>query len=93
MSRGERNSVSWSLCGGRTLGPAPFFVAGIVNVTPDSFYDGGVSAETGAAVDTAMRLFYFLLFLAFVMRSRRPERRGTRPFFGKRLRLWAFRWH
>lgn len=56
MSRGERDSVSWSLCGGRTLGPAPFFVAGIVNVTPDSFYDGGVSAETGAAVATAMRL-------------------------------------
>lgn len=56
MSGREMNAVSWSLCGGRTLGPAPFLLAGIVNVTPDSFYDGGASAETGAAVATAMRL-------------------------------------
>lgn len=56
MNREEMNAVSWSLYGGRTLGPAPFLLAGIVNVTPDSFYDGGVSAEPGAAVATAMRL-------------------------------------
>lgn len=31
----------WTIQGGRVLGPAPFFIAGIVNVTPDSFYDGG----------------------------------------------------
>lgn len=33
------------------LGPAPFFIAGVVNVTPDSFYDGGRhgDASTGVA--------------------------------------------
>ncbi len=31
----------WRLFGGRALGPTPFLVAGIVNATPDSFYDGG----------------------------------------------------
>lgn len=31
----------WSSRGGRGFGPAPFLVAGIVNVTPDSFSDGG----------------------------------------------------
>jgi dihydropteroate synthase len=41
---------------GRVLSPSPFFVAGIVNVTPDSFCDGGVSAEPDQAVVTAMRL-------------------------------------
>lgn len=34
-------NITWTLKGGTVLGPAPFFVAGIVNVTPDSFYDGG----------------------------------------------------
>jgi dihydropteroate synthase len=32
---------TWTISGGRVLGPAPFLLAGIVNVTPDSFYDGG----------------------------------------------------
>lgn len=32
------------------LGPAPFFVAGIVNVTPDSFYDGGKNYDPRQAV-------------------------------------------
>jgi dihydropteroate synthase len=31
-------------------------VMGIVNVTPDSFYDGGKSANTAAAVDRALQL-------------------------------------
>lgn len=31
----------WKSRGGRGFGPAPFLVAGIVNVTPDSFSDGG----------------------------------------------------
>ncbi|WP_027185005.1 dihydropteroate synthase [Desulfovibrio inopinatus] len=34
-------TVSWEIRGGRVLGPAPFLIAGIVNVTPDSFFDGG----------------------------------------------------
>ncbi|MFV0348712.1 MAG: dihydropteroate synthase [Halodesulfovibrio sp.] len=33
--------VEWKIRGGRSLGPAPFLVFGIVNVTPDSFHDGG----------------------------------------------------
>lgn len=34
-------SLSWRIYGGRLLKPAPFLVAGIVNITPDSFSDGG----------------------------------------------------
>ena len=34
----------------------PFAVMGIVNVTADSFYDGGRYATTGAAVEHALRL-------------------------------------
>jgi len=34
----------------------PFVVMGIVNVTADSFYDGGRYATTGAAVEQALRL-------------------------------------
>lgn len=40
----------WSIARGRVLGPAPFFVAGIVNVTPDSFYDGGKCFDPDLAV-------------------------------------------
>lgn len=40
----------WEIKGGRVLGPAPFFVAGIVNVTPDSFSDGGRFLDPQAAV-------------------------------------------
>lgn len=32
---------SWEVMGGRRIGPAPFCIFGIVNATPDSFYDGG----------------------------------------------------
>lgn len=35
------SSPSWRIYGGRLLKPAPFLVAGIVNITPDSFSDGG----------------------------------------------------
>ena len=56
MARERSNSVSWEVCRGRTLGPAPFFVAGIVNVTPDSFYDGGQCAEVDAAVTRGIAL-------------------------------------
>jgi dihydropteroate synthase len=37
------------------LGPMPL-VMGIINVTPDSFSDGGVHLNRGAAVDAAMRM-------------------------------------
>lgn len=43
-------STVWNTLGGRVLGPAPFFIAGIVNVTPDSFYDGGSHDTAAAAV-------------------------------------------
>ncbi len=42
---------SWTIKGGRVLGPAPFFIAGIVNVTPDSFYDGGKNYDPRQAVE------------------------------------------
>ncbi|OGR40104.1 MAG: dihydropteroate synthase [Desulfovibrionales bacterium GWA2_65_9] len=41
---------TWHVSGGRVLGPAPFLVAGIVNVTPDSFFDGGRFLDPQAAV-------------------------------------------
>ena len=31
----------WTIAGGRRLVPAPFLIMGIVNITPDSFYDQG----------------------------------------------------
>lgn len=49
-------SVSWTIKGGRVLGPAPFLVCGIVNATPDSFYDGGAHDAPGAAVAHAAKL-------------------------------------
>lgn len=38
------------------MGPAPFFVAGIVNVTPDSFYDGGVHDDASSGVRHGLTL-------------------------------------
>lgn len=49
-------SVSWTVKGGRVLGPAPFLVMGIVNVTPDSFSDGGKNFDPVQAVANAERL-------------------------------------
>ncbi len=46
----------WSVTGGRGFGSAPFLLAGIVNVTPDSFYDGGAHFSSDAAVDWGLRL-------------------------------------
>jgi dihydropteroate synthase len=54
--RGMRESLVWRCrereiaCGGRTL------VMGIVNVTPDSFSDGGSFLDTASAVDQGARL-------------------------------------
>lgn len=44
----------WPIAGGRVLGPAPFFVVGILNITPDSFYDGGTYYYKDKAVDHAL---------------------------------------
>lgn len=48
--------ATWTLSGGRVLGPAPFLLAGIINATPDSFYDGGRYADLDAAVDRGRAL-------------------------------------
>ncbi|MGL1863904.1 MAG: dihydropteroate synthase [Pseudodesulfovibrio sp.] len=48
--------IKWTLKGGMVLGPAPFFIAGVVNVTPDSFYDGGDHADTECGLDHALLL-------------------------------------
>jgi dihydropteroate synthase len=48
--------TTWTVKGGRVLGPAPFFIAGIVNVTPDSFYDGGAHGAVGQAVAHGLTL-------------------------------------
>ena len=46
----------WLLRGGRTLCVSPFCVMGIVNITPDSFYDGGVHNTSASAVRHSLRL-------------------------------------
>ena len=47
--------VAWTLAHGRTLtlGPVGLLMA-IINVTPDSFSDGGRSLSTSDAVENAM---------------------------------------
>lgn len=41
---------TWKIARGRNFHPAPFLVAGIVNLTPDSFSDGGRFDNTDAAM-------------------------------------------
>ncbi|SNR80883.1 Dihydropteroate synthase [Humidesulfovibrio mexicanus] len=48
--------AQWTIAGGRVLGPAPFLLAGIINATPDSFYDGGRHLAPAAAVSQGVRL-------------------------------------
>ncbi len=51
-----RRATSWQLARDRLqFGPSPH-VMGIVNVTPDSFSDGGEHFDEGRAVDHALRL-------------------------------------
>lgn len=40
-SAGSHTRPYWRMTGGRRFRPFPFLIAGIVNVTPDSFSDGG----------------------------------------------------
>lgn len=49
------NMPEWRLLGGGRLAPAPFFIAGIVNVTPDSFSDGGRFLAPESALAHARR--------------------------------------
>ncbi|MCJ2164252.1 MULTISPECIES: dihydropteroate synthase [unclassified Pseudodesulfovibrio] len=48
--------TTWTLKGGKVLGPAPFFITGVVNVTPDSFYDGGAHEDVSSAVEHGLEL-------------------------------------
>ncbi|EPR42765.1 dihydropteroate synthase [Desulfovibrio sp. X2] len=48
--------ITWTIKGGTVLGPAPHIICGIVNVTPDSFYDGGRHASAEAAAAQGRRL-------------------------------------
>ena len=50
------NLVNWIVKGGRVIGPAPFLVAGVLNVTPDSFFDGGKYHNFEKALDRACLL-------------------------------------
>ena len=50
------HSPRWTMTGGRTLLPAPFIVAGIVNITPDSFSDGGRYVKPEAAMERIRRI-------------------------------------
>lgn len=47
---------SWTIAGGRLIKPAPFCLAGIVNVTPDSFFDGGAYASPEQAIAHGLAL-------------------------------------
>ena len=49
-------ALHWKTARGGLLMPAPFLVAGILNVTPDSFSDGGEAFLLVDAVDKAERL-------------------------------------
>lgn len=51
MIQEHMDMVSWTVSRGRIMGPAPFFVVGIVNVTLDSFYDGGICPTPAQAVE------------------------------------------
>ena len=46
----------WRLGGGRTLDCSRDRIVGIVNATPDSFYDGGPHRDVAAAVSHGLRL-------------------------------------
>lgn len=54
---GPGSGVSWTVKGGRVLGPAPFLVMGIINVTPDSFSDAGANYDPVTARKSALRMF------------------------------------
>ena len=52
-----KTASTWTVADGLQVDLKPFLVAGIVNVTPDSFYDGNLRAETGQATAWARTLY------------------------------------
>jgi len=53
IERMQLNEICWSVGRGRVVDPAPFLIVGILNVTPDSFYDGGEYNTIDKALDRA----------------------------------------
>lgn len=49
-------ATHWLLAGGRALALEPYAIMGILNVTPDSFSDGGAFPSTDAAVEHALAM-------------------------------------
>ena len=48
---------SWKILGDRVVQPSPFLVMGILNITPNSFYDGGIYDSEFPATQQARTLF------------------------------------
>jgi len=55
-ARNSAQNPVWRITGGRQLTPAPFLIAGIVNITPDSFSDGEEFFSPESAVRQAQGL-------------------------------------
>ncbi len=51
-----RNPVDWHIGGGKILHIDRTYIMGILNVTPDSFSDGGLFAATDSAIDRALQM-------------------------------------
>ena len=51
-----RNPIDWKIGGGKVLHIDRTYIMGILNVTPDSFSDGGLFAAAGAAVAHAYQM-------------------------------------
>lgn len=49
-------ALPWTIKGGRVVYPAPFCLAGILNLTPDSFSDGGHYLDPDTALAHGLRL-------------------------------------
>ena len=88
---------TWTLRGGRAFTPAPFGIMGIVNLTPDSFYDGGThDAPADALAHARLLLAQGAHILDLGAESSRPGAEPVTP--GEELRrllpvLGALRHH
>lgn len=51
-----RNPIDWQIGGGKVLHIDRTYIMGILNVTPDSFSDGGLFAAADSAVDHALQM-------------------------------------
>ncbi len=50
------NVQNWHIKGGKSVQLAPFFLVGILNITPDSFYDGDKYLQSEQAIEHAHKL-------------------------------------